>query len=208
MDGTIHVVDDHEAIRRSLALLLGAAGHRVLTYESGEALLRAAAGGLEAGVVILDVRMPGRDGLSVLEALAAREPHLPVIVVTGHGDIPLAVRAMRAGAQDFVEKPYSEARILGAVREALEAGRQAERARRQRLQAAARLATLSPREREVLDALVEGRANKAIAAALGISPRTVEVHRAHLMEKLGVRSLPEAVRLYLAAAPEGEGSGS
>jgi two-component system response regulator FixJ len=198
---TVHVVDDHEAIRRSLALLLGAAGHTVTTYESGEALLAAAEGGLAPGCIILDVRMPGRDGLLVMEALSERHLALPVIVVTGHGDVPLAVRAMRAGAQDFVEKPYSEARILGAVAEALEAGRAAERAQTRRAEAAARLAVLSPREREVLDALVEGRANKAIAAALGISPRTVEVHRAHLMEKLGVRSLPEAVRLHLAAMP-------
>lgn len=200
MAGTVHVVDDEEAIRRSLAMLLGAAGHAVATYESGEALLAAAGAGLAPGIVILDVRMPGRDGLAVLEAMAERRLRMPVIVVTGHGDIPLAVRAMRAGAHDFVEKPYSETRILGAVEEAFEAGREAARAGLQRVEAEARLASLSPREREVLDALVLGRANKAIAAALGISPRTVEVHRAHLMDKLGVRSLPEAVRLHLAAA--------
>jgi two-component system response regulator FixJ len=202
MSATVHVVDDESAVRRSLALLLATAGHDVATYPSGEALLDAAEGaGLAPGCIILDVRMKkGMDGLAVMQRLAERRVALPVIVVTGHGNVPLAVRAMRAGAQDFVEKPYEEPRIMEAVAEALAAGRAAESAQSRRAEAEARLATLTPREREVLDALVEGRANKIIAAGLGISPRTVEVHRAHLMEKLGVRSLPEAVRLHLVAA--------
>lgn len=201
MGTTVHVVDDEETVRRSLALLLGASGHEVATYASGEALLDAADDeNLAPGCIILDVRMNrGLDGLTVMARLAARRVSLPVIIVTGQANVPLAVRAMRAGAQDFVEKPYSEDRILEAVAEALAAGRAAERALSRRAEAEARLSTLTPREREVLDALVEGRANKTIAAELGISPRTVEVHRANLMEKLGVRSLPEAVRLHLAA---------
>jgi two-component system response regulator FixJ len=201
MGTTVHVVDDESAIRRSLALLLAAAGHQVATYASGEALLEAADdAGLAPGCIILDVRMKkGMDGLAVMQRLGERRVALPVIIVTGHGNVPLAVRAMRAGAQDFVEKPYEEERIMGAVAEALAASRAAERAQSRRAEAEARLATLTLREREVLDALVSGSANKTIAAGLGISPRTVEVHRAHLMEKLGVRSLPEAVRLHLAA---------
>lgn len=199
MKQVVHVVDDHPAIRRSLALLLQAAGHTVMLHESGDALLEAADAGLEPGCIILDVRMPGRDGLAVMELLARRPLALPVIIVTGHGDIPLAVRAMRAGARDFIEKPYPEERILGAVEEALEAARAAVDEKARAAEAQARIATLTPREGEVLAALVSGQSNKGTAAKLGISPRTVEVHRAHLMEKLGVRSLPEAVRMYLAA---------
>ena len=199
MKQVVHVVDDHAAIRRSLALLLQAAGHEVVLHESGEALLKAAEEGLEPGCIILDVRMPGRDGVAVMELLGRRPLALPVIIVTGHGDIPLAVRAMRAGARDFIEKPYPEERILGAVEEALEAARAAVDEKARAAEAQARIATLTPREGEVLAALVSGQSNKGTAAQLGISPRTVEVHRAHLMEKLGVRSLPEAVRMYLAA---------
>lgn len=198
----VHVADDHAAIRRSLALLLEAAGHAVVLHDSGEALLEALEAGARPGCIILDVRMPGRDGVSVMEILARRPLAPPVIIVTGHGDIPLAVRAMRAGARDFIEKPYPEERILGAVREALAVGRAALDGRARAAAAQARLASLTPREGEVLAALVEGHSNKGIAARLGISPRTVEVHRAHLMDKLGVRSLPEAVRMFLAARGE------
>lgn len=200
MTQVVHVVDDHAAIRRSLALLLEAAGHDVVLHESGDAMLEAAEGGkLAPGCIILDVRMPGRDGLAVMELLARQKFLLPVIIVTGHGDVPLAVRAMRAGARDFIEKPYSEDRILGAVEEALAAGRVAVDVQARTAEAGARIASLTPREGEVLEALVAGQSNKGTAARLGISPRTVEVHRAHLMEKLGVRSLPEAVRMYMAA---------
>lgn len=199
MSEVVHIVDDHPAIRRSLALLLQAAGHAVALHDSGDALLEAAESGICPGCIILDVRMPGRDGVQVMELLARRKLALPVIIVTGHGDIPLAVRAMRAGARDFIEKPYPEDRILGAVAEALAAGRVAVDENARAAEAQARIATLTPREGEVLAALVSGQSNKGTAAKLGISPRTVEVHRAHLMEKLGVRSLPEAVRMSLAA---------
>lgn len=198
----VHVVDDDDAVRRSLAMLLDSAGHTTHTYPSAEALLHAAreTGGLAIGCLILDVRMPGLDGISLIEALRRGGVTLPVVVVTGHGDIPLAVRAMRAGAMDFVEKPYSEDRILDAVRTALQSLRVIDQHRVLLAQAQARVATLSPREREVLAALVAGKANKMIGFELGISPRTVEVHRAHLMEKLGVRSLPEVVRIGLTAS--------
>lgn len=200
MGRVVHVVDDDTAVRRSLAMLLRSAGHQVETYASAEALLQAAeaAGGLAQGCIVLDVRMPGMDGLSLMEVLSRRDIRLPVVMVTGHGDVPLAVRAMRAGALDFVEKPYSEERILEAVGAALSSSREADRQRQLTVQAQAKVAALSPREREVLAALVEGKANKVIGYELGISPRTVEVHRANLMEKLGVRSLPEAVRIGLA----------
>jgi two-component system response regulator FixJ len=202
----VHVVDDDTAVRRSLAMLLRSAGHQVETYGSAEALLQAAeAAGLAQGCIVLDVRMPGMDGLSLMEVLSRRGIRLPVVVVTGHGDIPLAVRAMRAGALDFVEKPYAEERILDAVGGALSSSREADRQRVLAVQAQAKVGALSPREREVLAALVEGKANKVIGFELGISPRTVEVHRANLMEKLGVRSLPEAVRIGLAGGIGGPG---
>lgn len=200
MPRVVHVVDDDTAVRRSLAMLLRSNGHLVETYGSAEALLQMAErpDGLVQGCIVLDVRMPGMDGLSLMAVLTLRGIHLPVVVVTGHGDIPLAVRAMRSGALDFVEKPYSEERILEAVGGALASSRVVDRQRLLTAQAQAKVNALSPREREVLAALVEGKANKVIGFELGISPRTVEVHRANLMEKLGVRSLPEAVRIGLA----------
>ncbi|MDB5415676.1 MAG: fixJ [Rubritepida sp.] len=206
MERVVHVVDDDTAVRRSLAMLLRSAAHTVETYVSAEALLEAAQmpGGLAQGCIVLDVRMPGMDGLSLMDVLSRRDIGLPVVVVTGHGDIALAVRAMRAGALDFVEKPYAEDRILEAVGAALESSREADRQRTLTLRAQAKVGTLSPREREVLAALVDGKANKVIGFDLGISPRTVEVHRANLMEKLGVRSLPEAVRIGLAAGAAGK----
>jgi len=200
-DRVVHVVDDDEAVRRSLSMLLASTGLTTKAYGSAEAVLVAARelDGLAMGCVVVDVRMPGMDGISLMEALRREGVTLPVVVVTGHGDIPLAVRAMRAGALDFIEKPYSEDRILDAVETALEAVRVVDQRRVLLAQAQARVAGLSPREREVLAALVAGKANKVIGFELGISPRTVEVHRAKLMEKLRVRSLPEAVRIALAA---------
>ncbi|WPB86753.1 response regulator transcription factor [Sediminicoccus rosea] len=197
----VHVVDDDEAVRRSLAMLLESMSLRATTYPSAEALLAVAAApeGLEPGCILLDVRMEGMDGLSLIEVLRRQGVSLPVVVVTGHADVPLAVRAMRAGALDFVEKPYSEERILEAVGGALTALRTADQRRALEIQAEAQVAALSPRESEVLAGLVAGKPNKVIGYELGISPRTVEVHRANLMEKLGVRSLPEAVRIGLAA---------
>lgn len=197
----VHIVDDDEAVRRSLAMLLESLQQPSATYASAAALLAAVAapGGLAPGCILVDVRMEGMDGISLIEALLRQGVGLPIVVVTGHGDVPLAVRAMRAGATDFVEKPYSEERILEAVEGALGALRATDQRRQLELQASAQVAGLSPREAEVLAALVAGKPNKVIAFELGISPRTVEVHRAHLMEKLGVRSLPEAVRIGLAA---------
>jgi two-component system, LuxR family, response regulator FixJ len=197
----VHVVDDDAAVRRSLALLLRSAGFAVETYESGDMFLRAASTpeGLRFGCVLLDLRMPGMDGFAVQREMAARGLGLPVVVVTAHGDVPLAVQAMRAGASDFIEKPYAGEAIIRAAEAAFARGEE-ERARsREAADAAARVSALTPREADVLRGLVAGRQNKVMARDLGISPRTVEIHRANLMEKLGVGSLSEAVRLALAA---------
>ncbi len=221
----VHVVDDDDAMRRSLALLLRAAGYAAEAHASAEALLSALERATAApppgappapprpACAVVDVLMPGgMDGIALQAELARRGSVLPVVVVTGHADVPLAVRAMRAGAVDFVEKPYPKERILAAVGEALEAAASAPAPARGHgpaaaAAAAARVAALTPRERMVLRSLVLGRPNKVIAHELGISPRTVEAHRAAIMEKLGVRSLAEAVRLALAAGLDDEAAG-
>jgi two-component system response regulator FixJ len=202
MAGVVHVVDDEEAVRRSLAMLLESAGYDAQTYSGAQPLLTACGPNGQAlapGCLVLDVRMPGMDGLTLMEELAKRGVVVPVVIVTGHADVPLAVRAMRAGAVDFLEKPYTEDRLLEAVEKALTADTQASQRRVETTKALQQVATLSPREKEVLQALVDGKANKVIAHDLGISPRTVEVHRANLMDKLAARSLPELVRIGLAA---------
>ena len=197
----IYVVDDDEAIRRSLSFLLKTSGYAVRLFEGGTAFLKEAAS-LEPGCVLLDVRMPDIDGLEVQRELRARGVMLPVVIMTGHGDIDMAVAAMKAGASDFIEKPFEKAALLGCVEAARRvvvadrgAGARAEDAR-------ARLNGLTDRERDVLDGLVEGLPNKTIAFDLGISPRTVEIHRANLMQKLEVKSLAEALRLAFHAGLE------
>ena len=197
----VHVVDDDAAVRRSLALLLRSAGYAVEAHESGDMFLRAASApnGLRPGCVLLDMRMPGMDGLAVQREMAARGLGLPVVVVTAHGDVPLAVQAMRAGASDFIEKPYGGEAIIRATEAALARGDEDRARAREASEAAARVAALTPRELEVLRGLVAGRQHKVIAYDLGISPRTVEIHRANVMDKLGARSLAEALRTALAA---------
>jgi two-component system response regulator FixJ len=194
---TVHVVDDNAAIRRSLERLLDAAGFRAVSYETPLAFL-AAAPGLSSGCVLLDVRMPGMDGLTLQSRLAKLENHLPVVVMTGQGDVQTAVRAMKAGAVDFIEKPYNDEVLIKAIELALSLPRPSDR-NREAVEAAQRVAELSPRERQVLEALVAGRPNKVIAYDLGISVRTIEVHRARMMERLGVRQLAEAIRLAVMA---------
>jgi two-component system, LuxR family, response regulator FixJ len=196
-DRTLYVVDDDAAVRRSLERLLDAAGFHVVSYESPSAFLEAASG-LSAGCVLLDIRMPAVDGLEVQARLNRLRVQLPVIVMTGHGDVPSAVRAMKAGAVDFLEKPFGDETLLQAIEGAfvkvnrLIGDRDAERA-------AQRIATLSPREREVLDALLAGRPNKVIAFDLNISVRTVEVHRARMMGRLGTKQFADAIRLAMMA---------
>ncbi len=193
----IHIVDDDPAVRDSLRLLLEASAFAVRTHASAAAFLVEAAA--LVGCVLTDVRMPELDGLELQQRLNERGVRLPVIVMTGQGDIPIAVRAMKAGAVDFLEKPVDEARLLDAVGRALEQGKRLLQAQASAAEAAARLAGLTPREREVLDLLVTGLSNKAVGNELGASPRTIEVHRARILEKLQARSLPELVRLVLAA---------
>ena len=195
---TVYVVDDDLAVRRSLNRLLDAAGFRAVSYETPAAFLDAAPG-LSQGCVLLDVRMPGIDGLTVQRQLAKLDVYLPVILITGQGDVQTAVRAMKLGAVDFIEKPYDEDTLLNAIDTAL-AGATKQARDRAGWEAAERLAALSPREREVLDALVAGHSNKVIAFDLGISVRTVEVHRARMMDRLGVRQLAEAIRLAVMAS--------
>lgn len=203
VDRVAYVVDDEATVRRSLALLLRSAGFTVRDFDCGSAFLRAAEGkSLPFGCVLLDLRMPGLDGLAVQREMAARGVKLPVVVVTAHGDIAIAVQAMKAGACDFIEKPYDAETILQAAEAALARGDEARARARDAEDTTARIAGLTPREAEVLQGLVAGRSNKVIAYDLGLSPRTVEVHRANLMAKLGVRSLSEAVRVALTAGFE------
>jgi len=194
----IHLVDDDEAIRRSAGFMLKTSGFRVQSYESGDHLLKSAAS-LEPGCILLDIRMPGMDGLEVQQALKERGVGLPVVIMTGHGDVTLAVQAMKAGAVDFIEKPFEKAVLLGAIDQAFSRLDRSSEARERAKEAEVQLNGLTAREREVLDGLAQGLPNKTIAYDLGISPRTVEIHRANLMTKLGVKSLSEALRIAFAA---------
>lgn len=194
---TVYVVDDDPPVRRSLERLLDSAGLHVITYETSLAFLEAAPN-LASGCALLDVRMPGMDGLELQALLRQRNLPLPIIVMTGQGDVQSAVRAMKAGAVDFIEKPYRDDILLDAIEAALSRVHGADIGC-ETTEAAERIATLTRRERQVLDALVMGRPNKIIAFDLGISIRTVEVHRARMMERLGVGQLGEAVRLAVLA---------
>jgi two-component system response regulator FixJ len=194
---TVYVVDDDAGVRRSIERLLDVAGFKAVSYETPMEFL-AAAPGLSSGCVLLDIRMPGMDGLTLQARLAELDNHLPVVVMTGQGDVQIAVRAMKAGAVDFIEKPYDDEVLVKAIEQALSLSRQSDR-NREAAEAAQRVDALSPRERQVLEALAAGRRNKVIAYDLGISVRTVEVHRARMMERLGVRQLAEAIRLAVIA---------
>ncbi len=196
----VHIVDDDEAVRQSLAFLLSGAGIPVRLYESATKFL-AALPGVQGGCLITDVRMPGKTGLQLLRELRAKSVPLPAIVITGHGDIPMAVEAMKAGAVDFIEKPFEEEAILRAVRLAERRGETEGRQSEDDSARAARLALLSERERQVLEGLVAGHPNKIIAYNLGISPRTVEVYRANLMSKMQAKSLSGLIRMALLTRP-------
>jgi two-component system response regulator FixJ len=196
-DACIHVIDDDAAVRGSLTFLFEAAGFPVQSYGSAAAFLDAVAT-LGAGCVLTDVRMPDFDGLALQRRLTELGVAMPVIVMTGHADVPIAVQALKEGAFDFIEKPFDDERLLAAVRGALEAGRQRWGKAAELEAVTTRLASLTPREREVLDGLVAGNPNKTIAYDLGTSPRTIEVHRARVMEKMQARSLAELVRMVLA----------
>lgn len=195
-EAVVHVVDDDAAMRDSLAFLMETAGLTPRVYESALALLGAAGeGDLAPGCIVTDVRMPEMSGLDLVRRLTDRGVTHPVIVMTGHADVPLAVEAMKAGVVDFIEKPFDDAVLLAAVERALEGGGRAAPAAAVDDEVQVRLDSLSEREQQVLDGLVAGHANKAIAFDLGISPRTVEVYRANVMTKMRARSLSELVRM-------------
>ena len=197
-DGRIvYLVDDEEAIRRSAGFMLKTSGFQVKPFASGVEFLKEKE--LEPGCVLLDIRMPDMDGFEVMTELFKRGIHWPVVVMTGHGEVPVAVRAMKLGAVDFIEKPFEKAVLMSALNEGFSRIEQADRSRVRRDEAETRLHALTPRERDVLLGLVRGHPNKTIAYDLDISPRTVEIHRANLMTKLGVASLSEALRIAFAA---------
>ena len=197
-DRYVYIVDDDDAVRDSLSVLLGAIGHRVRTFGLAKEFLDAAPT-LPVGCLIADIRMPEMDGLELQRALSDQALYFPMIVITGHGDVPLAVRAMKAGALDFIEKPFTTPTILASVEAALSRLQSAALRDPVARAAVAKLELLSPREREVLEGLLAGLPNKTIAYDLAISPRTVEIHRARVMDKMGARSLSELIRLALAA---------
>ena len=197
-DAVVHLIDDDDAVRQSLAFMLSASGYAVRVYESAELLLDAIPT-LQPGCIVTDVRMPGIDGLELQRRLKAMDVACPVIVITGHADVPLAVQAMKGGAVDFIEKPFSDEALLGAIRVAV--GRHAHDAARETEISAikTRMATLSVRETEVLEGLIQGHPNKTIAYDLDISARTVEVHRANVMTKMAASSLSELLRMVFIA---------
>lgn len=195
---TVHVVDDDPAIRDSLLFLLNSADIVSRTYDSAAALL-ARADRLEPGCILTDVRMPDMNGLEMVRRLREIGIRHPVIVMTGHADVPLAIEAMRAGVKDFIEKPFDDEALLASIRSARSEGEEAVQQESEHAELLARLASLSARERQVLEGLVAGQANKVIAYDLGLSPRTVEVYRANVMTKMQARSLSELVRMSMVA---------
>ena len=199
---TVHIVDDDDALRESLAFLLGTARINVATHASASAFMEAIPGA-KLSCVITDVRMPGMSGIDLLKRLREMKIEVPVIVITGHGDVPLAVEAMKVGAIDFLEKPFDDEVLLASVKAAIESQGGEIKRNAERAEIVSRLAALSNRERDVLGGLVAGRANKQIAFDLGISPRTVEIYRANLMNKMQAGGLSDLVRMALIAGIAG-----
>lgn len=193
-DPVVYVIDDDDAARHSLEFLIDCAGIAVRSFPSADAFL-AAAPPLDHACIVTDVRMPGMNGIELAQALHLRGAAAPVIVITGHADVPMAIQAMKAGVADFIEKPFDDDAILSAIRGAISRLMNRDQAQAERQNILDRLATLSPRERDVLNGLVAGHANKVIAYDLNISPRTVEVYRANAMMKTGAKSLSELVRM-------------
>lgn len=192
----VHVVDDDPAVRDSLAFVLGTANWEVRSYDSGTALLERAEN-LEPGLIITDVRMPGMTGLELIAELKQRGVSHPIIVLTGHADVSMAVEAMKAGVVDFLEKPYEDTALLTAVERGLGMQLSSDANQAARAEVMSRLAQLTARERDVFDAIAAGESNKSAAHLLGISPRTVEIYRANVMEKMQARTLADLVRMSL-----------
>ncbi|MCG6943560.1 MAG: response regulator transcription factor [Thiohalocapsa sp.] len=195
---TVFVVDDDQAMRSSLQWLIESMGMRVETYDSAQAFLDAYYPG-RAGCLLLDVRMPGMSGLELQAYLARREYRIPVIIITGHGDVSMAVKAMKNGAVDFIEKPFDDEALIVSIRNALQHDEKQRALRAQRADIAARMAELTPREHQVMSMVTDGRSNKEIATTLGVSAKTVEVHRARVMDKMRADSLAELVRMVMIA---------
>lgn len=195
---TIFIVDDDEAMRDSLKWLIESVGMKVESFDSAGAFLKNYYPG-RSGCLLLDVRMQGMSGLELQEYLNEHTIHIPVIIITGHGDVPMAVRAMKSGAVDFIEKPFNDELLLDAIRNALALDERYRDQQAERAALASRLALLTPREHEVMDMVTEGKANKEIANILGVSAKTVEAHRAKVMEKMDARSLAELVKMALGA---------
>lgn len=197
-DAVIHIVDDEEAVRKSLAFLLTAAGHTVRVHETATAFLDLAlAGGLKNACLVTDLRMPDMSGVDLLRTLRDTGAMLPTIVITGHGDVPMAVEAMKTGALDFIEKPFEDEVMLEAIGRAIAELEKRPREEENVAAIRARMEFLSERERQVMEGIVAGLPNKTIAYELNISPRTVEVHRANVMAKMQAKSLPDLVRMVL-----------
>ena len=200
---TVFIVDDDEAVRDSLSFLMRSVGLKTESFDSADSFLQAAPQ-QRAGCLLLDIRMPGMSGLELQGQLEGQGIHLPVIFISGHADVPMAVRALKAGAFDFVEKPFNDQLLLDCVQRAIEADRQQRQSDLQLDEWRTRLATLTPREREVMALVVEGAANKVISNTLGVSLKTVEAHRARVMEKLQADSLSQLVRMCVLLKSAGE----
>lgn len=193
-DATVHIVDDDDAVRDSLSLLLQTVGLATRTYASAGEFLEAYAPG-DVSCLVADIRMPGLSGLELQQELLERHIDIPIIFITGHGDVPMAVKAMKAGAVDFIQKPFRDQDLLDRIHQALQQARSARNTKLEAMTIQERFSALTPRECEVMEMVVKGCANKVIAMDLGVSQRTVELHRARVMQKMGVRSLAELVRM-------------
>ena len=198
MPGKVYVIDDDEAMRDSLNFLLDSAGYEVTLFDSALTFLDALPG-LAFGCVVSDVRMPGLDGIELLKRIKADHCTFPIVIMTGHGDVPLAVEAMKLGAVDFLEKPFEDERLIGMIETAIHQAEPAARSEALTQDITARVASLSPRERQVMNGLIAGLSNKLIARDYDISPRTIEVYRANVMTKMQANSLSELVRLAMRA---------
>jgi FixJ family two-component response regulator len=198
---TVFVVDDDEAVRTSLRLLLKSVGLPVETFASAQEFLDQFDPG-RAGCLVLDIRMPGMSGLELQQQLNDRHSIMPIVFITGHGDVPMAVEAMQAGAVDFIQKPFRDQDLIDRINRALEKDREMRSALRERDEIRRRMSQLTPREREVLELVTQGKANKVIAGDLNVSQRTVEIHRARVMEKMGANSLAHLVRMVIEAHRE------
>jgi len=196
--GNVYIIDDDEAMRDSLSFLLDSAGYRVTLFETATSFLEALTR-LEFGCIVSDVRMPGIDGIELLNRMKAAGSKFPILIMTGHGDVPLAVEAMKLGAVDFLEKPFEDDRLVAMIEGAIRQADTSARTEAMTQDITARIASLSPRERQVMDGLIAGLSNKLIAREYDISPRTIEVYRANVMTKMQANSLSELVRLAMRA---------